>query len=380
MQIYELKTGNGIELGKELKAQPYKTYKCNGDAVNEHHLENLIVENEHLLNFGDENDEILIIAEQPRTELKNRPDLLAIDKNGYLITIEIKRGKNSGRNEPCEFQAIRYAAAHGTMTIDQIVANYAKFLKTKSESENTEEDWKQLAYDKICAHLDQYEEGHDLKEYIRPGKPDNKQKIFLVSGEFEPECLSACAWLRDNYELDIQCIKLCPYDNKKKTDDNAPIEQALLIKERIIPSPDIKDYLETMQEIKEEKEDAERQRTTGGIQIKSVTIINKTKNNEKQNPIIIKTKPNKPTIGNGRDVLVKTIEYAIKNQIQKNFIAEVLSPYPTADNKESVEKWPSTYRQAAKEIGNENGDTIFYVSAQGGYSDHLNISTKYLKN
>src|SRR5271157_1912532 len=65
-------------------------------------------------------EELLIITNEydKFDKTKERLDLLALDRDGKLVVIELKR-EESGAN--VELQAIKYAAYCSTLTIDQIV-------------------------------------------------------------------------------------------------------------------------------------------------------------------------------------------------------------------------------------------------------------------
>ena len=60
----------------------------------------------------DDEESMLIVEQQVRNVSSGRSDLTAIDNNGDIVLIEIKRDKADiiGRKESFEFQAIRYAA------------------------------------------------------------------------------------------------------------------------------------------------------------------------------------------------------------------------------------------------------------------------------
>jgi RecB family endonuclease NucS len=61
----------------------------------------------------DEEESMLIVGQQVKNEKNGRSDLTAIDNNGNIVLIEIKRDRRDieGRKEAFEFQAIRYAAS-----------------------------------------------------------------------------------------------------------------------------------------------------------------------------------------------------------------------------------------------------------------------------
>ena len=65
----------------------------------------------------DEEESMLIVGRQVRNEKNGRSDLTAVDNNGNIVLIEIKRDRKDieHRKEAFEFQAIRYAASYATI-------------------------------------------------------------------------------------------------------------------------------------------------------------------------------------------------------------------------------------------------------------------------
>lgn len=68
----------------------------------------------------DDEESMLIVGQQVKNELRGCSDLTAIDNNGDLVLIEIKRDKADivSRREAFEFQAIHYAASCATIKSD----------------------------------------------------------------------------------------------------------------------------------------------------------------------------------------------------------------------------------------------------------------------
>ena len=154
---------------------------------------------------GDE-ESLLIVGQQVKNEQLGRSDLTAIDNDGNLVLIEIKRDKKDieNRRESFEFQAIRYAASYATIkSIEELVklvySNYIEKYKTEF----------------TLGELTSFELGiRKINEFLianeSQGRFNEKQRIILVASEFDDQTLSAVAWLNDN-GVDISCYKLIPY-------------------------------------------------------------------------------------------------------------------------------------------------------------------------
>lgn len=176
----------------------------------------------------DEEESMLIVGRQVKNERNGRSDLTAIDNNGNVVLIEIKRDRRDieNRKEAFEFQAIRYAASYATIkSTDELVKKvYAPYIeKYRNEYEISE--------------LTSYELGiRKLNEFLeRNGAVssfNNKQRIILVASEFDDQTLSAVAWLNSN-NVDISCFRLVPYKINSDIYINA---------EKLLPVTDHDDY------------------------------------------------------------------------------------------------------------------------------------------
>ncbi|MDI6723128.1 MAG: hypothetical protein QMD61_00625 [Methanobacterium sp.] len=159
-------------------------------------------------------ENLLIISEQILLPSGRQPDLIALDKNGNLVIIELKRD-DSGRD--VYWQAITYAAQFSEYAFPDIIDMYETFLK-KSGNEDSN------AKEKIEEFVEE-----DLE------KLNQKQRMFIVSKEFHQDVLKASLWLLD-YGIDIKVVKLTPY---KYTDDTIFLDSEVLI-----PTPGVEDYIE----------------------------------------------------------------------------------------------------------------------------------------
>jgi hypothetical protein len=182
-------------------------------------LEKWIEENPEILG-----EELLVVTTEydKFDKTDERLDLLALDKEGNLVIVELKRD-DSGKT--VELQAIKYAAYCSTMTFDDIVGEHQQYLAKRGSTTSQE-----MVREKLTNFVsDEFEELND-----RP-------RIILVSKEYRPEVTSSVLWLR-KFELDIRCVKLTPYE----LDGNTIAFESTII----IPLPEAADFL-----IRAEKKD-----------------------------------------------------------------------------------------------------------------------------
>ena len=150
-------------------------------------------------------ESLLVVGQQVKNAKNGRSDLTAIDNEGNLVLIEIKRDKKDieARSEAFEFQAIRYAASCATIKssnelIQSVFTPYVEkhideFLKTG------------LSASEIASRV--------LMDFFQKNNIVNfneSQRIILVASEFDEQTLSAVAWLNSN-KVDISCYRIYPY-------------------------------------------------------------------------------------------------------------------------------------------------------------------------
>lgn len=144
-----------------------------------------------------------------------RLDLLAVDSDGKLLVIELKRDDTGA---DAHWQAIKYASYLRRATVDQIVDMLAEYKGVSQED----------AANQLLQHL-----GADDLNAL-----NNDQRIILASHRFAPEVTSAALWLNNKASSEdlLTCVTLTPYQD---SDTNSLYIQATTI----IPVPGEEGYV-----------------------------------------------------------------------------------------------------------------------------------------
>ncbi|MCY4616507.1 MAG: hypothetical protein OXC71_08985 [Chloroflexi bacterium] len=152
-------------------------------------------------------------------------DLLALDGDGRLVVIELKRDEGAFM----DLQALRYASMVAHMTFAQAVDAHARYLGRR----HLEGD----AQERILDHL----RGADTAE---PEVDSARPRIILAARDFPQELTTSVLWLNDA-GLDIRCVRLLPY---RVGDD------LLLDVTQVIPLPEAEDYTVRIRDREAEQE------------------------------------------------------------------------------------------------------------------------------
>ena len=162
-------------------------------------------------------EDLLIIGKEfsgfDRTN--ERLDLLAVDADGKLVVIELKRGDTGA---DAHWQAIKYASYLSRVDAERIIGMLADH-ESISESD---------ARIRLVRHVN----SDDLNSL------NNDQRIILASHRFAPEVTSAAVWLNEKFpgENLMTCVQLVPYSD--------PETESLYVQANtIIPVPGIEDYV-----------------------------------------------------------------------------------------------------------------------------------------
>lgn len=184
----------------ELETKTFKSLNITEDDLEE------MLRNSIDMLCGDE-ESMLTIGRQVMNLKRGRCDLCAIDNEGNIVLIELKRDKKDieNRAEALEFQAIRYAASYAKINdLDDLVKQvYAPYIdKHRNEFGEPGLTAHELGLRKIKEFLSEH---GALNNFNR------KQRIILVASEFDEQTLSAVSWLCSN-GVDISCFQLTPYE------------------------------------------------------------------------------------------------------------------------------------------------------------------------
>ncbi|HDK7163568.1 TPA: hypothetical protein PTV74_001149 [Clostridium botulinum] len=196
--LIPVKTKDSIEIEDiEIESTNFKSLN-----LREEHIEEFLRKNIEVI-FEDET--LLVVGKQVVNKENGRSDLTAVDENGNLVLIEIKRDVEDirQRKEAFEFQAIRYAASYAKIKnpddlVDKIFTAYIEKYRDEFELGDL------TAYEKASRILNDFlEKNNALKNF------NSKQRIILIASSFDKQTLSAAAWLIGN-NVDISCFELSP--------------------------------------------------------------------------------------------------------------------------------------------------------------------------
>lgn len=167
-------------------------------------------------NSGILGEDLLIIAKEfgKFDATRERLDLLAVDRDGQLVIIELKRDDTG---EDAHWQAIKYASYFHNVNKDDIVELFAQYQDIE------EEEARQLL-------MEYTDSDQDLDRL------NDNQRVILASHRFAPPVTSAALWLNEQAKRDIvTCVQLTPYRDREAN-------QLYLLSNTIIPVPGAESY------------------------------------------------------------------------------------------------------------------------------------------
>lgn len=135
--------------------------------------------------FGEMGEELLLLGEEvkPTDFVDDRIDLLAVDREGSVAVIELKRGTHKLQL----LQAISYAS---------MIANWeaGQILELRGQ---------------LCGRpVDEVED--EFAEFLdsEAAGINESQRIILVAEDFDYEVLVAAEWLTEQHGVDVKCYRL----------------------------------------------------------------------------------------------------------------------------------------------------------------------------
>ena len=125
---------------------------------------------------------------------RDRLDVLALDPDGHLVVVELKRDEAP---ETVELQAIKYAAYCSRFTPETLVEEYRGWLE-RSKSEKLDA---RAAAARLEAHL-----AEDVGGLV--SAPLGAPRIVLLAGGFTPSTTAVAVWLREmGVDITLRAIR-----------------------------------------------------------------------------------------------------------------------------------------------------------------------------
>ena len=182
---------------------PVKETKFKDEKMLEEHLEDWIAERPQLLG-----EPLLIFGRQVLIpDTKDRLDLLAVDPQGMIVVIELKRGQIK---DPVDIQSLRYASYLAKWRFEDFENVARNFFGKVGDPEFNFND----IFESFCTESG-VDEIPDLNK---------DQRIIIVGSSVRDKLGSVALWLRD-HNVDIKLIEVAAY----KEGDAVLIEPSTII-------------------------------------------------------------------------------------------------------------------------------------------------------
>ena len=168
------------------------------------------------------------------TSSNDRLDVLALDRSGTLVIVELKRDPAARHSD---LQAIRYAAMVSTMTLEKLMPYYIAYRKKHFGESLTDDEARIL-----------------INEFVDSGSIDEqlsiRPRIILCSEGFSKEVCTTVLWLSKS-GIDITCVEITPYKIGEKI---------IIVPKVVIPLKEATQYMIEIRRKEEIKEESERTR------------------------------------------------------------------------------------------------------------------------
>ena len=226
MAIYRITDGEKFELVPETSFEAENIWERRD-------LQRMLSDEPDVLEEG-----LFILADEygDWVETNRRIDLLALDKDGRLVVVELKR--SDWDDSQMDLQAVRYAALVANMTVEQAIDAHRMYLGRWSIEGDADS--------RVLDHLG----GDDEDVLVSSEKP----RIILASANFSKELTTNVLWL-NQVGLDVTCVQLQPH----KVGDSVFVERR-----QVIPVPEAEEYTIRLRNREIERQEASQVRTHSG--------------------------------------------------------------------------------------------------------------------
>jgi hypothetical protein len=175
------------------------------------------------------------------TNSSDRLDILALDKKGNLLVIELKRDEFAGY---ADLQAIRYASMISSMTLEKLLPYYIAYQRKNYPEQ-------EIDYAIARETIKEFVDNQEFTDF------STRPRIILCSENFSSELTTSVLWL-NQFGLDISCVRIRPHRIDGKI---------IVVPTVIIPIPEAKQYQTDIQQ-KEEAIQIDKSRTKRPTTIK----------------------------------------------------------------------------------------------------------------
>lgn len=209
-------------------------------------IEEWIIETPSLLG-----GKLLIISSQHKKfdRTGDTPDILALDPEGKLVVIELKRDR---ADSTTDLQALKYANYCSTISAEALQQEYRAFWNERRSADD------QLTPEEV---------GNEFREFLGDGIAtvgegyaeftlDDRPRMLLLAGSFDPEITTPVVWLERAFGMDIACVELEAYHQD---------EDVFISSMRVLPIEQAEEYMAKRRE---------KERQQGGSTDRSGRAIN----------------------------------------------------------------------------------------------------------
>lgn len=216
--------------------------------VGEQDIEEWIIRTPSLLG-----EELLVVASQYAKfdKTAERPDILALDPDGKLVVIELKRDR---ADDTTDLQAIKYASYCSTISAAELQQDHRTFWNDR----RSEDD--QLTPEEVGERFSDFL-GEEIVTSTDDGYADfaldDQPRILLAAGSFGPEITTPVVWLEREFGMDITCVELEVH--QQGTD-------VFVSARRVLPVPEAEEYMAKRRE-KERQQSSSSNRAERAITV-----------------------------------------------------------------------------------------------------------------